>query len=92
MTYCMHRAVADGPNHSPGYFPHATAPCLTKFWREYGARISSENSANISRSASGSVALRQPDHADVSASNSLARGATTSKRYDGLLTTSQPRY
>lgn len=26
MAYWMQRAVAEGPNHSPGYLPQATAP------------------------------------------------------------------
>lgn len=51
----MHRAVADGPNHSPGYLPHAVAPYLTKLCREYGARGSSANRAIMSFSASRSV-------------------------------------
>lgn len=28
-THCMHLAVALGPNHSPGCFPQASAPCST---------------------------------------------------------------
>lgn len=55
ITYCMHRAVADGPNHSPGYLPHAVAPYLTKLCREYGARGSSAKRAMMSFSASKSV-------------------------------------
>lgn len=42
-TYCIQRAVAEGPNHSPGYFPQAAAPWRTKLWIEYGARGSSAN-------------------------------------------------
>jgi hypothetical protein len=30
VTYCIQRAVAEGPNHSPGYLPQALAPCRTK--------------------------------------------------------------
>jgi hypothetical protein len=33
----MHIAVAEGPNHSPGCFPHATAPCSTNLCIEKGA-------------------------------------------------------
>ena len=51
----MHRAVANGPNHSPGYLPQAVAPYLTKLCRENGARGSSANRAIMSFSASRSV-------------------------------------
>lgn len=33
----MHLAVAEGPNHSPGYFPHDSAPCFTNRCTEKGA-------------------------------------------------------
>ena len=39
----MHFAVADGPNHSPGYFPHEDAPYSTNLWIENGASGSSAN-------------------------------------------------
>jgi hypothetical protein len=60
-TNCMHRAVADGPNHSPGCFPHAEAPCSTKLWIEKGARGSSANSDISFRSSRLCASLRQSD-------------------------------
>jgi hypothetical protein len=48
----MQRAVAEGPNHSPGCFPHAVAPCSTNLCIEYGALGSSANSDKIFRSSS----------------------------------------
>lgn len=43
----MQRAVADGPNHSPGCLPQAAAPCLTNRCRENGAEGSSANNDSI---------------------------------------------
>ena len=48
----MHLAVADGPNHSPGCFPHADAPCCTNLCIENGALVSSANNLKILRSSS----------------------------------------
>jgi hypothetical protein len=42
-AYCIHLAVAEGPNHSPGCFPQAEAPCSTKRCTEKGAFGSSAN-------------------------------------------------
>lgn len=39
----MQLAVADGPNHWPGCFPQAVAPCWTNRWIENGALGSSAN-------------------------------------------------
>lgn len=55
----MHLAVAEGPNHSPGCFPHAFAPCSTNLCIENGALGSSANNDNILRSSSRFCPLRQ---------------------------------
>ena len=52
VAYWMHLAVADGPNHSPGCFPQAEAPCSTKRCIEKGAIGSSAKSDSILRSSS----------------------------------------
>jgi len=49
----MHRAAADGPNHSPGCFPQADAPWRTNRCIENGASGSSAN--NDSKRVSSSV-------------------------------------
>ena len=36
-TYCMHLAVAEGPNHSPGCLLQDSAPCWTNRCIEKGA-------------------------------------------------------
>lgn len=56
----MHLAVAEGPNHSPGYFPHAEAPWRTKLCIEYGARGSSANNDRILFSSWSGLFLRHP--------------------------------
>lgn len=55
----MQRAVAEGPNHSPGCLPQADAPCSTKRWIERGAEASSAKRAIRSRSVSMSWPFRQ---------------------------------
>lgn len=47
----MHLAVAEGPNHSPGYLPQADAPYCTNLCIEKGALGSSANKDNIRRSS-----------------------------------------
>lgn len=66
-TYCMQRAVAEGPNHSPGYLPQATAPWRTKLCNEYGARGSSAKRARIFCSCSTATPRRQSVKPVVSA-------------------------
>lgn len=51
LTHWIHLAVADGPNHSPGCFPHAEAPCSTNLCIENGALESSANNPRICRSS-----------------------------------------
>jgi hypothetical protein len=58
-TYSMQRAVAEGPNHSPGCLPHADAPCSTNLCIEKGALGSSAKSEIILRSSYTSWPLRQ---------------------------------
>lgn len=58
QTHSMHLAVADGPNHSPGCFPHAEAPCSTNRWIEKGARGSSAKSDSRRVSSSSLVPRR----------------------------------
>ena len=55
----MHRAVADGPNHSPGCLPQAAAPCSTNRWMENGADESSANKDSSSFSRGPSCPIRQ---------------------------------
>lgn len=52
-AYCMHLAVAEGPNHSPGCLPQAAAPCSTNLWMEKGAFESSAKRESRRRSSSG---------------------------------------
>ena len=56
----MHLAVAEGPNHSPGYLPQAVAPWRTKLCIEYGALGSSANRDRISFSSLTFVPRLQP--------------------------------
>lgn len=48
-TDLRQRAAALGPNHSPGCFPQACAPCSTKRWMLKGASGVSANSARRAR-------------------------------------------
>ena len=59
IAYWIHLAVADGPNHSPGGFPHADAPCWTNLCIEKGAFASSANNDKMCCSLSSSVPRRQ---------------------------------
>lgn len=47
----MQLAVADGPNHWPGCFPQAVAPCCTNRWMEKDALGSSAKRETISPSS-----------------------------------------
>lgn len=53
VSYCIQSAVAEGPNHSPGYLPQRSAPSSTKRCIENGASGKSANkeSSRISSSA-----------------------------------------
>lgn len=61
FPYCIHSAVADGPNHSPGYLPQHSAPCLTNRCIENGAPGKSANRDNSRLSFSVSVPRRQSE-------------------------------
>ena len=47
----IQRAVAEGPNHSPGYLPHSAAPCSTKRCIEKGASGASAKRERMGRSS-----------------------------------------
>ena len=55
----VHLAVAEGPNHSPGCFPQAEAPCSTNLCIENGALGSSANREISCRSSFCRVPRRQ---------------------------------
>jgi hypothetical protein len=55
-------AVAEGPNHSPGCFPHAVAPCSTNLCIENGAFGSSAKSDINRLSFSLCCPYRQSSH------------------------------
>lgn len=57
--YCIHDAVAEGPNHSPGYLPQCSAPCLTNRCIENGASGKSAKRDNNCASSLDSVPRRQ---------------------------------
>lgn len=61
LPYCIHSAVAEGPNHSPGYLPQHSAPCLTNRCIENGACGESANRESSRDSSSLLTPRRQSE-------------------------------